>query len=118
MNPLDYSLCDQTVTVYRKADGEIGRTVIENAYLSAKVSMPNESYGKSKEKTFLLIIPGGDFPLQTGDRIFDGTGPETVDWQAFVPAAVPALYEAAYVKPCRWEGEITHWEAGNRKETL
>ena len=118
MNPLDYSLCHQTVTVYRKTGGDVSRKVIANACLSAKVSTPNEPYGKSKEKTFLLIIPGDDFLLQTGDRIFDGTGPETVDWQAFVPAAVPELYEAAYVKPCRWEGEITHWEAGNRKETL
>ena len=118
MSPLDYSLCDQTVTVYRRNGEGIARYVVECCYFSRQTATSTEHYGKSRLKPFLLIIPGGDFPLQTGDRIFDGTGPETVDWQAFVPAAVPELYEAAYVKPCRWEGEITHWEAGNRKETL
>ena len=118
MNPLDYSLCDQTVTVYRKSGETVTRKVIANAYLSAKVSTPNEPYGKSKEKTFLLIIPENAAPLQCGDRIYDGIGPESVEWQAFVPAAVSELYEISYVKPCRWNGEITHWEAGNRKEKL
>lgn len=118
MNPLDYSLCDQTVTLYRKSGEIVTRKVIANAYLSAKISMPNEPYGKSKEKTFLLIIPGETFPVQPGDRIYDGIGPETIAWQAFVPAAVSELYEISYIKPCRWNGEITHWEAGNRKETL
>ena len=118
MNPLDYSLCDQTVTLYRKSRETVTRKVIANAYLSAKVSTPNEPYGKSKEKTFLLIIPENAAPLQCGDRIYDGIGPESVEWQVFVPAAVSELYEISYVKPCRWNGEITHWEAGNRKETL
>ena len=118
MNPLDYSLCDQTVTLYRKSGETVTRKVIANAYLSAKVSTPNEPYGKSKEKTFLLIIPENAAPLQCGDRIYDGIGPESVEWQVFVPAAVSELYEISYVKPCRWDGEIIHWEAGNRKETL
>lgn len=114
MNPFDYSLCHQTVTLYRKT-GE--RWVIPNAYLSAKIAAPAEAYGKSMEKKFLLIIPG-DSPLFPGDRIYAGIGPEEVEWKSFVPAAVPALFEAGFVKPCFWEGSITHWEAGNRKETL
>ena len=118
MNPLDYSLCDQTVTVYRMEKDAVARWVITNAYLSGKVSAPTEPYGKSRLKQFLLIIPGDAMALQPGDRIFDGIGPEEVQWQSFVPAMVSGLYEAGYVKPCCWEGEITHWEAGNRKETL
>lgn len=114
MNPFDYSLCDRTVTVYRK-NGEA--QVAENCYLSSAVSMPTEDYGKSKEKKFLLIIPG-DFPLQPGDRIFDGIGPAKVTWDTFLPAMIPELYEVSFAKPCFWEGEITHWEAGNRKEDL
>lgn len=118
MNPLDYSLCDQTVTVYRKKGETVTRKVIANAYFCAKISCPNEAYGKSMEKTFLLIIPGDGFPVQPGDRICEGIGPESVDWQGFVPAAVTEVFEIAYAKPCRWDGTITHWEAGNRKETL
>ena len=116
MNPFDYSLCDQTVTVYRK-EGEITRWVISNACLQTKVSTPTEPYGKSLEKTFRLIIPG-DFHLQPGDRIYEGIGPAEVHWRLFVPALIPQVYECAFAKPCYWEGEITHWEAGNRKEKL
>ena len=113
MNPFDYSLCDQTVTVYRGQQ----RQVAENCHLSRQISTPTENYGKSEEKKFLLIIPG-DFPLQPGDRIYDGIGPTEVDWNTFIPALVPELYEVSFAKPCFWDGEVTHWEAGNRKETL
>jgi len=118
MNPLNDCLCRQTVTVYRKTGEEISRKVARECYLSASISAPTESYGKSMEKKFLLIIPGDEVPLQPGDRIFAGIGPETVDWQAFVPATIRELYEVSFAKPCYWEGELTHWEAGNRKETL
>lgn len=114
---MDYSLCDETVTVYRRTGEEIHRQVVENARLIRQVSSPTESYGKSMEKKFLLIIPG-DFPLQPGDRVFAGIGPENPVWTSFVPAAVTKLYEIGFVKPCYWEGEVVHWEAGNRKETL
>ena len=117
MNPLDYTLCSQTVTVYRKTGETITRQVVENGYLSGQTSMPTENYGKSRSKKFLLIIPG-DFPLQPGDRVFSGTGPEAVAWDAFVPALVPELYEVSFVKPCCWEGAVTHWEAGHKKEAL
>ena len=113
MNPFDYSLCDQIVTVYRKGI----RQVVSGVCLQTKVSTTQKSYGKSLEKTFRLIIPG-DFPLQPGDRIYAGVGPENVDWKTFVPALVPQLYECAFAKPCCWDGRVTHWEAGNRKEKL
>ena len=56
MNPLDYSLCQQTVTVYQKKGEEISRHVAEKSYFSGSVSTPTEPYGKSKEKKFLLMI--------------------------------------------------------------
>lgn len=117
MNPLDYSLCDETVTVYRRMGEGITRQVVEHARLIRQTSTPTESYGKSMEKKFLLIIPG-DFSLRPGDRIFAGIGPETVAWEDFMPACVEELYEISFVKPCYWDGELVHWEAGNRKETL
>ena len=114
---MDYSLCDETVTVYRKTEEGILRWVKESTRLIRQIATPAESYGKSMDKKFLLIIPG-DFPLQTGDRIFAGIGPEVTDWERFLPAAVEELYEISFVKPCYWDGEPVHWEAGNRKETL
>ena len=117
MNPFDYSLCNQTVTLYRRENGQVIRKVIFNAYFSGQIAVPTESFGKSKEKKFLLIIPGNR-EIRTGDRIYAGTGPKEVEWQNFVPALEPALFEASFAKPCFWEGRICHWEAGNRKETL
>ena len=117
MNPLDYSLCDQTVTLYRKQDHGITRQVLTDCGLSASVSTPTESCGKSLEKSFRLIIPG-NLPVFCGDRIYAGIGPEATDWGSFVPAAIPGLYEISFVKPCFWAGEITHWEVGSGKERL
>ncbi len=117
MNPFDYSLCDQTVTVYSKDGDTITRQVMDNAYLSASIRTPAEHYGKSLEKIFQLIIPG-EIALKPGDRIYAGIGPTDVQWQAFIPALVPQLYEVGFVKPCYWQAELVHYEAGNRKETL
>ena len=117
MNPLDYSLCSQTVTIYRNTEEGITRQVAENCHLSGSTHTPAETYGKSLEKRFRLIIPG-DFPLLPADRIFAGIGPENVEWESFIPARIPELYEISFVKPCFWEGEITHWEAGHKKEAF
>ena len=111
MNPLDYSLCGKVVTLYRKQGETVIRQVVEGCYLACRQGSSTEIYGKSRLKQFLLIIPG-DHPLQCGDRIYDGVGPENVDWQQFLPATVPEVYEAGYVRPCFWEGRIAHWEAG------
>ena len=91
--------------------------LFDNVRLIRQTATPTESYGKSRLKTFLLIIPG-DVPLQPGDRIFDGIGPVEVDWAGFVPALVPEVYELSFAKPCYWEGKIAHWEAGHRKEAV
>ena len=112
---MDYSLCCHTVTCYRREADGIRRQVLENCYLSPRHDTPTESYGKSQEKTFRLIIPG-DRPVSCGDRIYWGTGPETVDWQSFVPALIPRVYEIGFAKPCFWDGQIIHWEAGSGKE--
>ena len=117
MTPLDYSLCCQTVTAYGVREENVKRQVLENCYFAPETGQEAALTGKSRLKKFLLIIPG-DFPLQTGDRIFAGIGPEVTDWETFLPAAVEELYEISFVKPCYWDGELVHWEAGNRKETL
>ena len=118
MNPLDYSLCDQTVTFYRKSGAEILRKVADNCHLSRKYRETLEPYGKSMEKKFLLIIPAGTLTPMAGDRIYAGIGPEEVDWERFLPALLPEVYEISYVNPCCWDGELVHWEAGHKKEAL
>ena len=109
MTPLDYSLCCQTVTAYGVREGNVKRQVLENCYFAPEAGQEAALAGKSRLKKFLLIIPG-DSDLQPGDRIYDGIGPEEVEWQMFVPAFTDDLYEVGRVKKQLWENEVTHVE--------
>lgn len=111
--PLDYSLCNQTVTVYRLQDGEIHRFVMENAYLAPKIQGKTQVSGEDPSMPFLLIVPGNPC-LLPGDKIYQGVGPilKNEQWPAFLPVTVPGLYIAQYVKPCYWMGTVCHTEAG------
>ena len=116
MSPLDYTLYCQTVTLYRLHDGNVQRQVAQNCYLQREDRSPTEIYGKSRRKDCLLIIPGDALQPQPGDRVYAGIGPEQILWEQFLPALVPEVYELSYARPCCWEGSVTHWEAGSRKE--
>lgn len=109
MTLLDYSLCDQTVTLYGIREGVLQRRVAENCHLAAQQELTESIHGKSRQNRFLLIIPG-DADLQPGDRVFDGIGPEIVDWQSFVPAFTEKLYEIGRVQRHRWNGQVCHVE--------
>ena len=109
MTPLDYSLCNQTVTLYGMREGKLQRKVLDNCCFAPETGEKAELSGKSRLKTFLLIIPG-DADLQPGDRVYEGIGPEEVNWQTFVPACSENLYEIGRVKKQLWEGEVTHVE--------
>lgn len=109
MTPLDYSLCNQTVTLYGMREGNLQRKVLDNCFFAPETGEKAELSGKSRLNTFLLIIPG-DFDLQPGDRVYEGIGLEEVNWQTFVPAFTENLYEIGRVKKQLWEGEVTHVE--------
>lgn len=109
MTPLNYSLCNQTVTLYGIREGNMLRQILENCHFAVEAGQKAENYGKSRLSKFLLIIPG-DVDLQPGDRVYDGIGPEDVNWQTFVPAFTDGLYEIGRVKKQLWEGEVTHVE--------
>ena len=57
--PVDYSLCNQTVTVYHW-DGAAAytRTVIHGAFLDFKKTENVDKTGSSEVNSFLLVIPG------------------------------------------------------------
>lgn len=109
MTPLEYSLCDQTVTLYGIREGVRLRRVAENCHLAVRQGLSEDIHGKSRRNQFLLIIPG-DADLQPGDRVYQGIGPETVDWQSFVPAFTPQLYEIGRVQRQYWDGQVCHVE--------
>ena len=114
--PLDYSLCDRTVTVYRRQGEQIIRQVVENCYLSRQETQTASLSGRRETQAFLLIVPGKVQRVFPGDRVYDGVGPEVslADWSGFLPVKIPGLCQVSYVQPCYWAGEICHVEAGRK----
>ncbi len=112
--PLDYSLCDKTVTVYRLQGDRVLRCVIENVFYQWQIRQTFDAFGQQQETAFLLILPGSDWQICPGDRVLEGIGPEisAAQWQEYIPVNVRSLAEVCYVKPCYWEGTVCHYEAG------
>ena len=113
MNPFDYGLCDQTVTLYGIREGALIRQVVQGCHFAPETVQQTEFHGKSRLKKFLLIIPG-DGDVRPGDRVYDGIGPESTQWDSFLPDLLAPVYEIGYVQPCCWEGEVCHLQAGQR----
>lgn len=107
---MDYSLCDQTVTVYRNRGGEVTREVFQNAFLSIEEGVSYKD--DAPVRSFLLVIPGAVF-LMPGDRVLYGIGPMDIDWEGFIPANVQNLVEVGCIRHYRLNGEICHTEAEN-----
>lgn len=111
---LDYSLCDQTVTVYRMGKNGLHRQVVDGCYYVWEDRLAPEVAGGQPERKFLLIMPGSLQRVFVGDRIFCGVGPQEVDWQQFLPINVPGLSVVAYTRACWWGAEVCHVEAGRK----
>ena len=110
MSLLDYSLCDRTVTVYRFSKNKLQRLVVEGCYYAYEDGLDQNGF----QRKFLLIMPGDCQRVFAGDRIFDGVGPEDVDWKCFIPVEVAGLSEVAYTRPWFYGGSIQHVEAGRK----
>ena len=114
--PLDYSLCTQTITLYRKENGTISRKVVDNCYLQWKDAHKTSPEGTQAQRCFLLVMPCTLQDVFPGDRIFAGIGPQIciADWPAFIPAKVARLVQVEYAVPYFWEGKLCHVEAGRK----
>lgn len=115
-NPVDYRLCNQTVTIYHW-DGKdtYTRTVRHDAFLDYKKIQNVDKTGSTETTVFLLVIPGTSVPVAEGDKVMLGEGPEIADrtaWAALIPAKVPGLVVVKYVDPKYWHGSVVHTEAG------
>lgn len=113
--PLDYSLCCQTVTVYRReADGSYSRRVLENrAMLDYRQVRNTSRRGSKTAHGFLLVIPCSEPCLAVGDKVLPGVGPEIStreEWEAFIPARVEGLVVIGRVDPKFWMGRLIHME--------
>lgn len=139
--PLDYSLCDQTVTIYHQLGaGEnfaCTRTVFRGAMVDQKKVRAVDKTGSKEGYSFLAVFPSGrgrpewvapaayaelpdcrragTFTLAPGDKLLPGEGPEIIDrkaWSAFVPATTPGLVVVSDVDVKLWAGSVCHVEAG------
>lgn len=137
--PVDYSLCNQTVTLYHadlKNGFQCTRTLFRGAFFDAKKVQTVDKIGRQEANSFLLVLPsgwdgrpvwvdaavaqplGGDqlvFSLAAGDKVFLGKGPEITNlaaWGKFIPASVPGLVVVKDVDVKYWCGAVCHIEAG------
>lgn len=113
--PVDYRLCNQTVTVYHKDGDTITRAVYNRAFIDFRKTQTTDKTGSKEANSFLLVIPGDSQTVFVGDKVLLGEGPEITtakEWTAFVPVKVPGLVVVDYVDPKYWNGEIVHTEAG------
>lgn len=101
--PLDYSLCQMTVTVY---DAYGTARVLNGVHYEFTDSLEVEKGIGSHGRGFLLVIPGAD-PIAVGDRVLLGQGPEK---PAFNTAQTDTLGVAASVRPRYFRGRICHTE--------
>lgn len=113
--PIDYSLCNQTVTVYHKDGEAYTRTVYRNAFLDFRKTHNVDKTGSREVNSFLLVIPGAAVKLYPEDKVLLGEGAEVAAreaWAALIPATVPGLVIIKYVDPKYWNGVQCHVEAG------
>ena len=113
--PVDYRLCNQTVTVYHW-DGKqtYTRTVYTRAFFDPKKTQNVDKTGSREANLFLLVIPM-PASVSVGDKILLGEGPEVADrtaWAALIPATVPGLVVAQSVDVKYWRGQAVHVEVG------
>lgn len=114
-NPMDYRLCNQTVTVYHKDGDKYTQTVYGNAFLDFRKNLTVDKTGSRESNSFLLVIPGSEQAVFVGDKVLLGVGPEIATreaWTDHIPAKVPGLVVVSYVDPKYWNGQLVHTEAG------
>lgn len=113
--PVDYRLCNQTVTVYHQEEGKYIRKVYRNAYLDFRKTQTVDKTGSREANSFLLIVPGTVQTVFVGDKVLLGDGAEIADraaWAALIPSKVRGLVVVDYADPKYWAGKIVHTEAG------
>lgn len=114
-SPLDCSLCDQAVTIYRRNGDEIERIEVARAFLDFRNVENVSKTGSADSGSFLLVIPGSDTQVMVKDKVIRGEGPQikTVEeWREFIPAKVPGLGVISYVDEKHFHGKMVHVEAG------
>lgn len=113
--PVDYRLCNQTVTVYHREGDIYLRRVFKNAFFDFKKTQNVDKTGSSEVNSFLLVIPCAEQTVFAGDKVLLGEGAEISTreaWAALIPTKVKGLGVVKYADPKHWNGRMVHVEAG------
>lgn len=112
----DYSLCNQTVTVYHQREqGIYEHSILSNAFLDFQKTRNTEKLGTKEVNSFLLVVPCERQLVFPGDKVLFGVGGEIKtreEWAALIPAKVSGLLIVQSVDVKYFGGEICHLEAG------
>ena len=116
-SPVDYSKCNQTVTIYHWDGGSryTRKVIRQGAFLYFKKTQNVDKAGSTEVNSFLLVIPGSEVLISVGDKVIHGEGPllsSREEWSALIPTKTPGLVVIRYVDPKYWRGVIVHTEAG------
>lgn len=115
-SPVDYKLCNQTVTVYHWDGGTNYTTsVIHGVALDHRKGLNVDRTGSKDAYSFLLIIPGCTAPVAVGDKVVAGEGEDVTTregWAALIPSKVPGLCVVKWIDPKYWNGSVVHVEVG------
>jgi hypothetical protein len=114
-SPVDYSKCNQTVTIYHDAGGAYSKQIVKNAFLDFRKTQNIDKTGSSEANSFLLVIPCAEQSVFVGDKVLLGEGADVTTreaWAALVPSRTANLVVVKYVDPKYWRGAMVHVEAG------
>ena len=111
---LDYSLCNQTVTIYHK-EGEAYTKTVCLAFLDFRKNRNIEKTGSRETNGFLLIVPCTQQCVFVGDKVLLGEGADITtreQWATCIPAKVQGLVVVQQADPKYFGGKLVHVEAG------
>ena len=111
---IDYSLCNQTVTLYSYENGAVTRVVFPRAYFERTEQQQVDEHGSRSENEHLVVIPD-DVTVNVGDRVFLGEGEEPGNdaaawWRGFIPSKNPGVVVVRKVSYRHWKGQVVHVE--------
>ena len=105
---MENPLFDNVVTVYRPGF----RQVVTGCHYRWTLREAESEEGLCRKASCRLYVTGENYFPQIGDRIFPGIGPETVDWETFLPVTEAGVCQIAWVSPRYLWGQLHHVEAG------
>lgn len=114
-SPVDYSKCNQTVTIYHKDGDTYTQKVVSNAFLEYRKTENVDKTGSKEVNSFLLVIPCTVQPVFIEDKVLHGVGPTIATreaWATLIPTKVPGLVVVKSADPKYWKDKMVHVEAG------